>query len=383
MNTHEYQAREVLARYGIPFAPGRVAETPNEVQKIARELGGRVVVKAQIHAGSRGKAGGVRIAATPEDARTHAQAMLGSSIKGHIVRKVLVVQVVPVVQEFYIGAFLDRGCQRGVAMMASAAGGVDIEELADLAPDDIARISVDPLIGLADYQARDLALAVGLTGEQGRQFASLTKSLFKVFVDCDCSLLEINPLALVEGGQLVALDSKMVVDHNALFRQPDLAALRDISEEAPVEVEAREDGITYVKLDGDVGCVVNGAGLAMATMDLVELHGGKPANFLDFGGGPSVERVAASLDLILKDQNVRAILVNIFGGITRCDLVAQALAGHISAGKIRVPVVARLVGTNSAEGRELLAGTGVRLADTLWEAAELVVALAREAGEAG
>lgn len=380
MNTHEYQARQVLAKYGVFFAPGRVAETCNEVQQIARELGGKVVVKAQVHAGGRGKAGGVRFANTADEAREHACALLGSSLKGHVVRKVLITKSVPIVKEYYLGALLDRGSQRSVALMASAVGGVDIEEVAATSPDDIARIHVDALIGLCPYQTRDLALAVGLRGDQGRKFAALAQSLYTALVECDCSLLEINPVALTEDGELIALDSKMVVDHNALFRQPAMAALRDINEEANVEVEAREIGVTYVKLDGDIGCMVNGAGLAMATMDIIELHGGKAANFLDFGGGPTIERVRASLDFILEDPNVRAILVNIFGGITRCDLVAQALLDHMAEGKINVPVVARLVGTNAAEGRQLLFNTPVKLATTLSEAAESVVALARENG---
>ncbi len=383
MNTHEYQAREVLARYGVPFAPGVVAETCNEVQKIARELGGKVVVKAQIHAGGRGKAGGVKLSGSPEEAREHACGLLGSTIKGHVVRKVLVTRVVPIVREYYLGALLDRGSQRSVALMASAVGGVDIEEVADSSPGDIARVHVDAQIGLSQYQTRDLALAVDLKGDQGRQFAGLAEALYTALVECDCSLVELNPVALTPDGQLIALDAKMVLDHNALFRHPDLAALRDVNEEANVEVEAREKDITYVKLDGDIGCMVNGAGLAMATMDLIELHGGKAANFLDFGGGPSLERVGDSLDFILADPNVRAIFVNIFGGITRCDLVAQALLDHLDAGKIHVPVVARLIGTNSAEGRQLLMKSPVKLATALSEAAEMVVSLARGGDELG
>jgi succinyl-CoA synthetase beta subunit len=381
MNTHEYQAREILARYGVPFAPGVVAETCNEVQKVTRGLGGNVVVKAQIHAGGRGKAGGVKIAKSPEEAREHACALLGSTLKGHVVRKVLVTQVVPIAKEYYLGALLDRGSQRSVALMASAVGGVDIEEVAANSPGDIAKVHVDALIGLQQYQTRDLALAVGLTGDQGRQFAYLAEALYACLVECDSSLVELNPVALTPEGRLIALDAKMVLDHNALFRHPELSALRDVNEEESVEVEAREKDITYVKLDGNIGCMVNGAGLAMATMDLIGLHGGKAANFLDFGGGPSIERVRDSLDFILEDENVRAIFVNIFGGITRCDLVAQALLDHIEAGKIRVPVVARLIGTNSAEGRQMLVRTDVKLATTLSEAAELVVSLAQ--GEDG
>ena len=381
MKTHEYQVRDVLTRYGVKFGAGRVAETPEEAEAIARELGGNVVVKAQIHAGGRGKAGGVKLGASPAEAREHARAMLGSSIKGREVRKVLVAQAPPIARELYLGAVLDRA-QKSVTMMASSMGGVDIEEVARTSPADIVKIAADPLMGLADYQARDLALAVGLAGDQTKQFASTARSLFRAFLDCDCSLLEVNPLALTEAGELIALDSKMVVDDNALFRQPALAALRDTSEEEPAEVEAQAVGLSYVKLDGSVGCIVNGAGLAMATMDAIKFHGGEPANFLDVGGGANQEQVGAALRIILEDPNVRAVLVNIFGGITRCDIVAQALVDHISQGGVAVPVVARLVGTNAAEGRQLLTGSGVALAATMSEAAERVVRLTREPGGA-
>ncbi len=381
MDTHEYQAREVLARFGVPFVPAQVAETPNEVEKIARELGCKVVVKAQVHAGGRAKAGGVKRADTADEARAHAEAMLGSTIKGHVVRKVLVAQMVSIGQEFYLGAILDRSPSKSIALIGSAVGGIDVEDIASTSPEDVVKMAADPLIGLADYQTRDLAIALGLEGDVLRQFSSIASAIYNAFVESDCSLLEVNPLALVGGDRLVALDSKMVLDHNALFRRPELAAMRDVNEEQPVEVEAGEIGVTYVKLDGDVGCMVNGAGLAMATMDLIKLYGGNPANFLDFGGGPTVERVRASLELILRDKNLKAILVNIFGGITRCDVVAQALLDHLEAGEITVPVVARLVGTNAAEGREILAKTPVKLATTMSEAAQAVVALAQETGE--
>ena len=369
-------------RYGIRFGAGRVAGTPEEAEAIAHELGGRVVVKAQIHAGGRGKAGGVKLASSPTEAREHARAMLGSTIKSCSVRKVLVAEAVPVAREFYLGAVLDRA-QKGVTVMASAMGGVDIEEVARASAGAIVRVTADPLMGLADYQARELALAVGLTGDQGKQFASAASSLFKAFLDCDCSLLEVNPLAVTESGDLIALDSKMVVDDNALFRRPALAALRDTSEEEPSEVVAQALGVSYVKLDGTVGCMVNGAGLAMATMDAIKAHGGEPANFLDVGGGANVEQIGAALRIILKDENVRAVLVNIFGGITRCDAVAQALVDCIHQRAVTVPVVARLVGTNAAEGRQLLTGSGVTLATTMSEAAARVVGLAGERGGAG
>jgi succinyl-CoA synthetase beta subunit len=379
MKTHEYQARDTLARYGVRFGPGRVAETPAEAEAIARELGGKVVVKAQVHAGGRGKAGGVKLAASAEQAGEQARAMLGSSIKGSVVRKVLVAQALPIAREFYLGAVLDRS-QKSVTMMASSMGGVDIEEVARTSPDDIVRIAADPLIGLADYQARALALAVGLVGDPAKRFASTARSLFKAFLDCDCSLLEVNPFALTEAGELIALDSKMVIDDDALFRQPALVALRDTSEEEPAEVEAQAVGVRYVKLDGNVGCMVNGAGLAMATMDTIKLHGGEPANFLDIGGGANAGQIGAALRIILKDENVRSVLVNIFGGITRCDVVAHTLIDRIGQGGVTVPIVARLVGTNAAEGRQLLTGSGVVQATTMSEAAERVVCLAREPG---
>jgi succinyl-CoA synthetase beta subunit len=379
MKTHEYQARDVLARYGVKFGAGRVAETPEEAEAIARELGGEVVVKAQVHAGGRGKAGGVKLGASAAEARDLARSILGSSIKGCNVAKVLVAEAVPVAREFYLGAVLDRS-QKSVTMMASAMGGVDIEEVARTSAGDITKIFADPLMGLADYQTRELAQAVGLTGDQGKQFASTARSIFRAFVDCDCSLLEVNPLALTTAGQLVALDSKMVVDDNALFRQPTLAALRDTSEEDQAEVEAQAAGVSYVKLDGNVGCIVNGAGLAMATMDAIKVHGGEPANFLDIGGGANLEQIGTALAIILKDEKVRAVLVNIFGGITRCDIVAEAIIDRANQGGVRVPIVARLVGTNAAEGRQLLTGSGVTLATTMSEAAGRVVSLAREAG---
>jgi succinyl-CoA synthetase beta subunit len=375
MNTHEYQAREVLAGYGVPFPPAKLAFTAAEVERVARDLGGAVVVKAQIHAGGRGKAGGVKRAASAEEARECALALLGKCIMGRPVRKVLVVQAVALAREIYLGAVIDRAAQT-VTLMASATGGVDIEEVARTAPGAIVKVAADPLLGLADYQARDLARAVGLAGEQVRVFQRVARGLYQAFIECDCSLLEVNPLGVTTGGEIIALDSKMVIDDNALFRRPALAALRDVDEEDPAEVEAQRVGVQYVKLGGQVGCMVNGAGLAMATMDAIKLFGGEPANFLDIGGGARPDQIDAALRIILLDPHVRAVLVNIFGGIIRCDVVAQAIAGHIAGGGVRVPVVARLVGTNAAEGREILSGTQVHLADTMVEAAEKAVALA-------
>jgi len=375
MKTHEYQAREILKGYGIPFPPAGVAETPDQAEAIARELGGKVVVKAQALVGGRGKAGGIKRAGTPEEARDAAAALLGSSLKGRLVRKVLVAQAVPVLREYYLGAVLDRSAKK-ITVMVSAMGGVDIEEVARTSPDVIARVSADPLLGLADYQTRDLARAAGLAGDRATAFRSIARALYKAFFECDCSLLEVNPLALTEGGEFVALDSKMVVDDNALSRRPALAALHDPEAEEPAETEARSVGVSYIELEGNVGCLVNGAGLAMATMDVIKLYGGEPANFLDIGGGARIDQVHAALRILLHDPYVLAVLVNIFGGITRCDVVAQAVVDAIAAGEVRVPVVARLAGTNAAEGRRILEGTEVVLAGTMTEAAQKAVALA-------
>jgi succinyl-CoA synthetase beta subunit len=375
MKIHEYQAREILQGYGIPFPPAAVAGSPDEAETVARDLGGEVVVKAQALVGGRGKAGGVKRAGTPEEAREAATAILDAPLKGRPVRKVLVARVVPVAREYYLGAVLDRSA-KAVTLMVSAVGGMDIEEVARTSPEAIARVSADPLLGLADYQTRDLARAVGLTGEQARAFQAIARALHRAFLEGDCTLLEVNPLALTDGGEFVALDSKMVIDDNALSRRPALAALHDPEAEEPAETEAREVGVSYIELEGNVGCLVNGAGLAMATMDVIELFGGEPANFLDIGGGAHVDQVRAALGILLHDPYVRAVLVNIFGGITRCDVVAQAVVDAIAAGEVLVPIVARLVGTNAAEGRQILEGTSVVLASTMTEAALKVVALA-------
>jgi succinyl-CoA synthetase beta subunit len=379
MKTHEYQARQVLEGYGIPFPPASVAVSPEEAEAAARTLGGSVVVKAQVLVGGRGKAGGVRRAASAEEAGRVTGEVLGISVRGVPVHKVLVVQAVPVVREYYLGAVLDRSAKR-ITLMASAKGGVDIEEVARTTPDAIVRVWADPLLGLADYQTRDLARALGLTGEQARAFRTIAGALYRAFVACDCSLLEINPLALTEAGGFVALDSKMIIDDNSLSRRPELAAMRNPEEEEPAEAEARHVGVSYIELEGNVGCLVNGAGLAMATMDVIKLYGGEPANFLDIGGGAHIDQVRAALRILLHDPYVRSVLVNIFGGITRCDVVAQAVVDAVDAGEVHVPVVARLVGTNAAEGRQILAGRSVTLADSMTEAAQKAVSLATGEG---
>jgi len=375
MKTHEYQAREILSGYGIPFPAARVVTTPEEAEAAARELGGSVVVKAQALVGGRGKAGGIRKASTPTEAREAAAALLSAPLEGKPVRKLLVAQTVAVVREYYLGTVLDRSA-KSITVIASAVGGMDIEEVARTSPEAIIRASADPLLGLADYQTRDLVRAIDLTGAQARAFRDVVAALFRAFVENDCTLLEVNPLALTDGSEFLALDSKMIVDDNSLARQPSLAALHDPDAEEPAEAEARKVGVSYIELDGNVGCLVNGAGLAMATMDVIQLYGGEPANFLDIGGGAHIEQVRAALRIIMHDPFVRAVLVNIFGGITRCDVVAQAVMDAIAAGEVTVPVVARLIGTNATEGRSILEGTEVILAETMTEAAKKAVALA-------
>jgi succinyl-CoA synthetase beta subunit len=388
MKLHEYQARRILADAGIPVTRGEVANTPEQAEAVTRTFGTKTVVKAQVHAGGRGKAGGVRLAYSPEAASEHARAIIGMTIKGRTVRKVLVAEAVAIAQEFYLGAVLDPAAC-GVTLMVSRAGGVDIEETSVASPESVARVAVDPLVGLADYQSRDLALCTGVTGEQIRAFASVARTLLKMFVANDCSLLEINPLVVTETGELVALDVKMTVDDNALWRHPDLAALRDLAEEEPAETEAREIGLNYVSLDGTIGCIGNGAGLAMATMDAIKLCGGEPANFLDIGGGASAASVAAALRLVLSGADIRAVLVNIFGGITRCDQVAIGLLEGIREVKPDCPLVVRLVGTNEEEGRRILkevsreAAMQIHTASTMQQAAQMAVRLAAEVSAPG
>ncbi len=376
MNLHEYQTREILRRHGIPVPPDQVASTPEEAESAAAAIGGEVVIKAQVHAGGRGKAGGVKLANSPVGAREAAEQILGMQIKGLPVNKVLVAPAADITNEMYLGFILDRA-NKTVTLMASAAGGVDIEEVAERTPEKIVRAQADPVIGFQPYQARDVAYELGLSGRHVRQFADIAMRLYDVFLENDASLLEINPLAIVASGDLQALDAKMVVDDNSLFRHPELAAMEDHTQLAPSEVEAARAGITFIKLDGDIGCMVNGAGLAMATMDTVKLYGGEPANFLDIGGGASAEQVTAALNIILADPKVRAVLINIFGGITRCDVVARGILEGLSAVERRVPMVVRLVGTNEEEGRRILEGAQLPTASSLSEAAERVVRIAR------
>ena len=378
MNVHEYQAAMLLSQHGIPVNRGEIATTPEEVEAIAARLGGRVAIKAQVHTGGRGKAGGITLAQNPAQARVLAEQILGMDIRGHRVRKVLVVPGVAIAQEFYLGVILDRP-RRRIAVMASAEGGVDIEEVARERPEKIVRVLADPYLGLHAYQARELGFRLGIAPDKIPGFATIAQHLFDAYVKEDATLAEINPLVLTQEGAWLALDAKMSFDDNALFRHPAIEELRDPEEEDPTELEARRAGISFVKLSGTIGCIVNGAGLAMATMDAVKLHGGEPANFLDVGGGASAEQVAKAFQLVTADPNVRAILINIFGGITRGDVVATGIREALQQVNVSVPIVVRLAGTNAEEGRRLLAEAGLHAVDTMDEAAKAVVAAARTA----
>ncbi|MDO9129825.1 MAG: ADP-forming succinate--CoA ligase subunit beta [Anaerolineales bacterium] len=378
MKLHEYQSKQLFARYGIPIPKGRVAATATEARQIAEELGGRVVIKSQVLVGGRGKAGGIRLAKSPKEAEEVATQILGMEIKGLPVRKVLVDEAASIQHEIYLGITNDRAARRPV-IMASAAGGMEIEEVARTTPEKIIKVHIDPLLGLRDYQARDIALGIDLRREHWKIFSEIARGLWKAYSENDATLAEINPLVITKEKQLVALDGKMLVDDNALFRHADLAEMRDVDEEAAEETEARKYGLSFIKLDGQIGCMVNGAGLAMTTMDIVKLFGGEPANFLDIGGGASAEKVAAALRIILSDKNVKAILFNIFGGITRCDEVAKGILTALGEVKPNIPMVVRLVGTNAEEGRQMLAKARMITANTLTDAAQKSVAAAQGA----
>jgi succinyl-CoA synthetase beta subunit len=378
VNLHEYQARVLLRAAGVPMPDGDVASTPREVESIAARLAGSVVVKAQVHAGGRGKAGGVKLAKDPAEARLVAEKILGMTIKGLVVQKVLVVPAADIATESYVGLIMDRETQRPV-FMVSAAGGVDIEEIAATTPEKIIRQPVDPRYGLMPHQALALALHLYREFAQARAAASIMQQLYGVFISNGASLAEINPLVTTPQGQVLALDAKISVDDNELERRPDLAMLRDESAEAPSEVAARKAGLTFIKLDGNVGCVVNGAGLAMATMDLVKYYGGEPANFLDIGGSSNPEKVVNALKIITADPAVKAILFNIFGGITRTDDVASGIVTATSQFKVAVPIVIRLTGTNEERAFEILKSVGMRALSDMDEAVKQAVQLAREA----
>jgi succinyl-CoA synthetase beta subunit len=386
MNLHEYQAKEVFAAYGIPVPTGRVAASPDEAVKAAEALGGAVwVVKAQVHAGGRGKAGGVKLARDLDTVRSAAKAMLGTRLatkqtgpEGLPVDRVYVETGSAIEREIYLSLTLNREKGR-IAMVGSAAGGMDIEEVAAHAPEKITTVNIHPAVGLQPYQCRRMAFALGFKDAQIAQFQKIAMALYQLYLEKDASLVEVNPLIVTKTGDLVALDAKINIDANATYRQKAIAAMRDTAQEDPMELQASEHDLNYVSLDGDIACMVNGAGLAMATMDLIKLHGGSPANFLDVGGGATAERVTVAFKLILSNPKVKAILVNIFGGIVRCDLIAEGVITAVKNVGVKVPVVVRLEGTNAEKAREMLASSGLAViaAKDLTDAAQKVVAAAR------
>jgi len=386
MNLHEYQSKKIFAEYGIPVPSGYPASTPEEAVAGARKLGGELwVVKAQVHAGGRGKAGGVKAVRDLDAVRDATAALIGTRLvtkqtvaEGLPIEKVYVESGSDIDREIYLSLTLNRE-QGRVAVVASSAGGMDIEAVAEKTPEKILSVAIHPAVGLEAYQARELAFGLGFSGKQIGEFTAILKALYKLYVEQDASLVEVNPLIVTKAGNLVALDAKIGIDPNAVFRHPELAALRDLSQEDAIEARAAEHDLNYVSLDGDIACMVNGAGLAMATMDVIKLHGGKPANFLDVGGGATVERVTAAFELILSNPNVRAILVNIFGGIVRCDVIAEGIMAAVKKVGVKVPVVVRLEGTNAPQAREMLATSGlaVQPAQGLTDAARKVVAAAK------
>jgi succinyl-CoA synthetase beta subunit len=382
MNIHEFQAKELLAKYGVAVPKGAVADTSIDAEAVAKELGGTVVVKAQIHAGGRGKGGGVKVAKNPSEARDFAAQILGMQLvtyqtgpEGQRVKRILVEAASRIKKELYLGFVVDRATGK-VAVMVSTEGGMEIEKVAAETPDKILTEVIDPVLGLMPYQARKLAFGIGIPAELTAKFGLLVTGVYKAFVENDCSLVEINPLVITEEGKLIALDAKMNFDANALFRHKQIQELRDFDEEDPAEVEASKYGISYIALDGNIGCMVNGAGLAMATLDMIKISGGSPANFLDVGGGANTETVTNAFRLILSDSKVKGILVNIFGGIMKCDVIAQGVVSAAKSLGLTVPLVVRMEGTNVDLGREILAGSGLNIinAADIREAAEKIVA---------
>jgi succinyl-CoA synthetase beta subunit len=378
VDLYEHQGKQLFARYGIPVSEGQVAATPAEARAAAERIGAPVVVKAQVLAGGRGKAGGIQLAATPDEAEAHAAAILGMDIKGHTVHRVWVERSSEIEREYYFSITFDRGAKRPLLMLTTA-GGIDIEEVAEKTPDRLARLHVDPLIGFEPFHARRLCFAAGLPAEEMRQAGEIMAAAYRAFIETDAMLVEINPLIVTPDGKLHALDSKYTVDDNALFRHPDIAEMRDLEALPPEERMARERGVTYVKLDGYVGIIGNGAGLVMSTLDVVAGAGGSPANFLDVGGGAQADEIVTAMEVLLSDPDVKAVLFNVFGGITRCDEVARGILTALERLDVQVPMVVRLDGTNDVEGRRLLADAAppnVHVEDTMLGAAERVVALA-------
>jgi len=376
LKLQEYRSKAILARHGVPLLSGETATTPEEARAAAERIGGAVVVKAQVLVGGRGKAGGVKLAATPDEAEARAREIIGLDIKGVTVKTLLIASAADIAHEYYLALILDRA-SRAITVIASAEGGVEIEETAKTNPEAILRMPLHPLIGLQEHQVRRVAFFLGIPAELRKDFATVMRGLADAFSASDADLAEINPLVVTDDGRLLALDAKIVLDDSALPRHPDLEAMRDLNEEEPSEIAAREAGISFIKLDGSIGCMVNGAGLAMTTMDLVKLAGGEPANFLDIGGGAKAERVAAAFKIILDDPNVKAILINIFGGITRGDEVARGIVEARSLLTRDVPMVVRIVGTNSEEAKPILAEANLITADSLDDAAAKAVEAAR------
>ncbi|MEC9493023.1 ADP-forming succinate--CoA ligase subunit beta [Flexistipes sp.] len=389
MDIHEHQAKEIFRKYGVPTPNGYVVYKPDNAVKVAQQLGGDLdvwVVKAQIHAGGRGKAGGVKLAKSTEEVGLLAKEMLGSTLvthqtgaNGKKVNRIYIEEGVNIEKEFYLGMVLDRSKEMPV-MMASSEGGIDIEEVADKSPEKIVKVAINPTIGFRGFYGRKLAFGLGLPRDQVNKFIKFAESIYNVYMDYDASLIEINPLVLTKDKTFIALDAKMSFDDNSLYRQPEILTMRDLTEEEPVEVEANKHGLSYVKLDGNVGCMVNGAGLAMSTMDIIKHEGGTPANFLDVGGGANAETVAKGFEIILSDPNVKSIFVNIFGGIVRCDRVAQGILEAAKITNVNVPVVVRLDGTNAEEAQEILANSGIKniiAADSIADGARKAISAVR------
>jgi succinyl-CoA synthetase beta subunit len=375
MKIHEYQAKEIFASFGIPVPKGKIAFSAEEARNLAAEIGKPVMVKAQVHVGGRGKAGGIKYCATPDEAYSNAENIIRMNIKGLIVRKVLVTEATDISHEAYVGIIVDRSAKKPV-IMVSAEGGIDIEEVAAKTPEKIHKLHIDPILGMKSYQARQLAYKIYSNPELAKQAAGIILKLYRCFMEADASLVEINPLVTTPSGDVVALDAKINLDDNGLYRHPDYEKLRDVAPQEESENEAREAGLSFVGLSGNIGCVVNGAGLAMATMDLVKHHGGEPANFLDIGGSSNPGKVVTAMRIILRDPNVKAILFNIFGGITRCDDVAHGIVKAVNEFRPSVPIVVRLTGTNETEGRAILAKAQIQGAETMVEVVTKAIALA-------
>jgi len=376
MKIHEYQARDIFTRFGIPFSRSEVAYSADQVFEIAKKFGVPVVVKAQVHVGGRGKAGGIKLANTPEEAKTAAQSILGMNIKGLKVDKVLVAEAIDIKSEAYIGVTIDRRAKRPVVIV-SGEGGVDIEEVARQSPESIHKLEVDPLVGLLPYQARELCFKIYDDTKIATRAASVLLSLYRAFVESDASLAEINPFVIDKNDRLWGCDAKILIDDNALYRHPDIEQMREVIGDEVKEIEAKAKGLSYIKLSGDIGCVVNGAGLAMSTMDLIKLYGGEPANFLDIGGSSSPEKVTSAMDILLSDKNVKVVFFNIFGGITRCDDVAVGIVESIKKMGVKLPIVIRLTGTNEDKAREILKQTDLIPVASMREGAKKAVEIAR------